>query len=185
MTFLEELFSGDDERAAAVMGQVSEDDLPALLEALGGQEADARWWAACALGHLPGEAATKALVNAAADRDANVRAAVLHGLGQRATAEAVTPLLFALGDTSEYLARLATEALIRIGRASVPGLIRVLRHDAQARVRVNAARALAAIADAAAIPALIGALEDESVLVQHWAETGLEKLGVGMMYFAP
>jgi HEAT repeat protein len=58
-------------------------------------------------------------------------------------------------------------------------------HDAQPRVRVNAARALAAIADPAAIPALFGALEDESVLVQHWAEAGLEKLGVGTVYFAP
>jgi hypothetical protein len=182
---LEELFSGEDERAAAAAGQVQEVDLPALLEALRGHNPDARWWAVAALGHLPGAAATAALVNVAADKDASVRAAALHALGQRTSPEAVTPLLFALNDDSEYLARLATEALIRIGRLAVPGLIQALRHDAQPRVRVNAARGLAAIADPAAIPALMGALEDESALVQHYADEGLEKLGVGMVYFAP
>lgn len=185
MDALRELFSGDDERAARAARQVTEADRPALLAALRGTDPDVRWWAVCALGHLPGEAATSALVTVAADRDANVRAAALHALGQRASSEAVTPLLFALNDESEYLARLATDALIRIGKRAVPWLIHALRHDAQARVRVNAARALAAIADPAAIPALFAALEDESALVRHYAEAGLEKLGVGEVYLQP
>jgi HEAT repeat protein len=182
---ISELFSGEDGRAAAVVGQVREADLPALLAALLRPDRDVRWWAVCALGHLPGAEATAALARLAADEDADVRAAVLHGLGQRAAVEAVTPLLFALDDPSEYLARLATDALARIGAPAVPGLIQALRQDAQARVRGNAARALAAIADPASIPALMAALEDESALVRHWADAGLERLGVGMVYFEP
>jgi HEAT repeat protein len=185
MAILDELFSGDDERAARVAGRVTEIERPALLAALQGHDADARWWAVCALANLPGDGVTAALVAATADHDPNVRAAAVHALGQREAPEAVVPLLLSLGDASEYLARLATDALIRLGRPAVPGLIRALAQDPQARVRANAARALAAIADTAAIPALFTALEDESALVAHWAEEGLERMGVGQVYFPP
>jgi len=97
----------------------------------------------------------------------------------------ITPLLFALDDDSDYIARLATEALVRAGPPAVAPLIRTLSNDIQPRVRANAARALALLADPAAIPALFTALEDDSLLVQHWAEEGLEKLGVGQVYFKP
>jgi HEAT repeat protein len=185
MDLLEELFSGDDARAAAAARLAGQDELPALLEALQGHEADRRWWAACALAHVPGEAATEALIGLAADLDANVRAAVVHGLGQRDAPEVVTPLLSTLADPSEYLARLATDALIRVGRPAVPSLIRALEQDPQPRVRANAARALALIRDPVAIPALFRALQDASALVQSWAEDGLEKLGAGQVYFRP
>jgi HEAT repeat protein len=52
-------------------------------------------------------------------------------------------------------------------------------------VRVNLARALALIGDTAAIPALFRALDDESAIVAHWADEGLERLGVGQVYFRP
>jgi HEAT repeat protein len=183
-TVLEELFSGDDTRAAAVAGQVRAEDVPALIAALQGAEPDARWWAVFALAHVPGEAATTALLQAAADPDENVRAVVLHALGKRGRSEAITPLLFALNE-GDYLARLASDALIQIGAPAVPALMDVLRQDAQPRVRAMTARALAAIADPSAIPALFAALEDESALVQHYAGEGLEKLGVGTVYFKP
>jgi len=44
---------------------------------------------------------------------------------------------------------------------------------------------LAEIADHSAIPALMSALEDDSVMVQHWAEEGLERLGLDMVYLKP
>jgi len=46
-------------------------------------------------------------------------------------------------------------------------------------------RALAEITDHRAIPALMAALDDESVMVQHWAEEGLERLGLDMVYLKP
>jgi HEAT repeat protein len=178
------LFSGDEARAAAVVGQVGEGELPALRAALEGTDPEARWWAVCALAHVPGDEATVVLLLASADRDEAVRAAVLHGLGQRGDPAAITPLLFALNE-SDYLARLASDALIHIGPPAAPALVRVLEQDAQPRVRALAARALAAIGDTRTIPALFKALGDESMLVQYYADEGLEKMGVGTIYFKP
>ena len=40
-------------------------------------------------------------------------------------------------------------------------------------------------ADTRAIPALFKALEDESAIAQYWADEGLERMGVGQVYFKP
>ena len=185
MTSLDDLFSGDEARASAALAAVDETHLPALLEALTSGDADARWWAVCALARLSDNRATDALLTAAADLDPEVRTAALHALGERRVPEAVTPLLFALGDRSLYVARIAADALIHIGEPAVPGLIRALENDAAPQVRANAARALALIGDKSAIPALFHALDDDSMMVQHWAEEGLERMGVGQVYFKP
>jgi len=183
VTALDDLFSGDDARAEAALRQIDSSHLPALAEALASGGPDSRWWAACALARLPDPRAVSALLAASADPDPNVRAAVLQGLGEQRAPQAITPLLFALGDPSPYLARLAADALIHIGQPAVPALIRALENDAESRVRLSAARALALIGDTAAIPALFRALEDESAMVQYWAEEGLERMGVGQVYF--
>jgi HEAT repeat protein len=185
VTVLDELFSGDDDRAAPAADLVTVEHLPALEAALASQDPDARWWAVAGLAHIAGQPATRLLLAAAEDADGNLRAAALHALGQRVGPEAVPALLQALGDPSDYLARLATESLVRTAPHAVPELILALQGNKHPRVRANAARALAIIADPAAIPALFAALEDESVLVQHWAEEGLDKLGVGQVYFKP
>jgi HEAT repeat protein len=180
-----ELFSGDDALAEAALAQAEAGWLPALEAALAGADADRRWWAVRALAMLPGDEPTRALLQAAADPDTGVRAAAFFALGERAAPAAEGVLVAALGDPSEYLARLATDALIHIGSPAVPGLIRALTQAAQPRVRANAARALAFIGDTSAIPALFQALEDESALAQYWAEEGLERMGVGQVYFKP
>jgi len=185
MTVLADLFSGDDDRAQAALAQVTADDLPALVEALSAGEAEARNWAATALGTLHTPEAVSALVAASADPDADVRAAVLHALGQQRAPEGITPLLFALSDSSSYLARLAADSLIQIGAPAVPALCDALDREVEARVRVQLARALALIGDRRAIPALFRALEDDSPLVAHWADEGLERMGVGQVYFKP
>ena len=185
MPLPDELFSGDDALAEAALALAEPGWLPELAAALGSADQDRRWWAVRALAQLPGEAVTGALLNAAADRDDSVRAAAIFALGERAAPAAVVPLLFALRDASEFMARLATDALIHVGKPAVLGLIRALEQDAQPRVRANAARALALIGDTSAIPALFKALEDESALAQYWAEEGLERMGVGQVYFKP
>ena len=157
MSPLDDLFSGDDERAEAALKVIRGDNLPGLGAALTSDNPEKRWWAACALSRLSDERATAALLAATADPDPDVRAVVLHGLGQLRAPGAVTPLLFALNDSRAFLARLATDALIHIGLPAVPGLIRALEQDAEARVRANAARALALIGDQSAIPALFHA----------------------------
>jgi len=185
MSPLDDLFSGDDERAEAALNVIRGDNLPELGAALASEDSQKRWWAACALARLNDERATAALLAATADPDPDLRAVVLHGLGQLRAPGAVTPLLFALNDSSAFLARLATDALIHVGSPAVPGLTRALEQDAEARVRANAARALALIGDPSAIPALFHALEDDSMMVQYWAEEGLGRMGVGQVYFQP
>jgi HEAT repeat protein len=184
---LADLFSGNDDRAQAALNGLSAADLPALQTALARGDGDKRWWAVRALAALASvqPEALSTLLTLTADPNADVRAAVFHALGESRAASAVLPLLFALNDSSPYLARLAADALIRIGAPAVPGLLRALEQDVKANVRTHAARALAFIGDPAAIPALFCALDDESALVQYWADEGLERLGVGQVYFMP
>ncbi len=183
MSPLTDLFSGDDARAQAALERVTSEDLPQLTSALANGDADTRAWAAAALARLPGEPATHALIAASVDPNPDARAAILYALGQRRAPEAVTPLLFALSTPDSYLARVAADALIQIGAPAVPSLIEALNREVETRVRVNLARALALIGDTRAIPALFRALDDDSHLVTHWADEGLERMGVGQVYF--
>ena len=79
---------------------------------------------------------------------------------------------------------LARNALVAIGKPAVPSLLEVPK-DAPQRARINALRALAEFADYGAIPALMAALEEDSVMLKHWAEEGLERLGLNMVYLKP
>lgn len=127
---------------------------------------------------------TPDLIRALADSDLEVRAVAVYALGTRGDKSAVTALVNYLADPSSFLARTAADALIRIGRPAVSALIDALKHP-DAQTRGLAARALAHIKDPAAIPALFNALEDDSAFVQYWADEGLDRLGVGQIYFKP
>jgi HEAT repeat protein len=118
------------------------------------------------------------------EADAEVRATALFALGTHSEPEAISLLGGALGDPSPFLARTACDSLERIGKPAVPALIEALKNQ-NAQVRGLAARALAHIKDTSAIPALFNALEDESAIVQHWADEGLDNMGVGQVYFKP
>lgn len=182
---LADLFSGDEERARAALEKVSEADVPELVEAAATRATENRAWAVAALGTISAPAAVNALIALTADADPEVRAAVFFALGQQRAPEAITPLMFALSERSPYLARLAADALIQIGPPAVPALCEALNREVETAVRVNLARALALMADTRSIPALFRALEDDSAMVQYWADHGLEKMGVGQVYFKP
>jgi HEAT repeat protein len=51
--------------------------------------------------------------------------------------------------------------------------------------RIEAARALALIGDTRAVPALFKALDEESAVMEHWAGEGLERMGIGMVFYSP
>jgi HEAT repeat protein len=55
------------------------------------------------------------------------------------------------------------------------------KHSAQA-ARILALRALAELRDHRAIPVMMQVMEEDSVLLQHWAQEGLERLGLDMVY---
>ena len=118
------------------------------------------------------------------DPDASVRQCAAVGLRLRPSPEGLPALAKALFDVDALVARLAADALAAAGPDAIPFLQSALQSDSR-RARLEAARGLADLHHPRAIPALYAALEDPSPLVQHWAEQGLEALGLGMVYFSP
>ncbi len=93
---------------------------------------------------------------------------------------------------------LAVNALVKIGVQAVPALVAVVKRrpageDDQREVagtasqsaRIHALRALAELRDHRAIPIMMKVMEEDSVLLQHWAKEGLERLGLDMVYIKP
>lgn len=183
---LAELTSGDETRAeGAVSGLVKlgEGAFPALREMLKSADEDHRWWALRTLAQAP-QAQTGWLLPLLDDSVAEVRQAAALGLCSHPGETAVKPLVRALNDADSIVSGLACSALVVIGKPSVPSLLEIPK-DVPQTARINATRALAEIADHSATPALMAALEDDSVMIRHWAEEGLERLGLNMVYLKP
>ena len=128
--------------------------------------------------------ATGDLIEFVNGSDDETRAAALYALRTRSTADAVTALITVLANPDTFLARTACDSLIHIGKVATSNLIEALK-DQNIQTRGLAARALAHIKDQSSIPALFNALDDESMMVQYWADEALEKMGVGQIYFKP
>jgi HEAT repeat protein len=79
---------------------------------------------------------------------------------------------------------LAANALVKIGSASVPSLIEAVKNGPQSQ-RIHALRALAELRDHRAIPVMMKVMQEDSALLQHWAQEGLERLGLDMVYMKP
>lgn len=178
---------GDDaaaEAAVQALLRTSGDVLPPLLQLSHDGDPDLRWWALRALTEIRDPRVPPRLVEALADPDPAVRQAAALGLRLQPTPAAVDALVALLAGGDRLLARLAADALIAIGPPAVEALIRVIREGPSA-ARVPAARALAAIGDRRAIPTLFALLDDPSPLAAQYAEEGLERLGIGMVFFNP
>ncbi|MFC1923374.1 HEAT repeat domain-containing protein, partial [Chloroflexota bacterium] len=105
-------------------------------------------------------------------------------LRYQADPDAIPTLIHRLSLPDRLMARLAADALIATGDESVPALLEVMENKSQP-ARLEAARALGEIGDPRAIPALFKALDDDSAILEHWAGEGLEKMGIGMVFFNP
>jgi HEAT repeat protein len=57
--------------------------------------------------------------------------------------------------------------------------------DAPQSARIHAMQALSEIADPRALPSMLSALSEDSAILHYWAEAGLERLGVNMVYIKP
>lgn len=183
---LADLTSGDETRAEeSVPGLIAlgEEAFPALRDLLKSADADHRWWAIRTLASAP-QARTEWLLPFLNDPSAEVRQAAALGLAGHPDETAIKPLVQALSDADSMVSNLACNALVAIGKPAVPSLIEFPK-NAPHRARINAIRALAEIKDYSAIPALMAALEDDSAMMQHWAEEGLERLGLNMVYLKP
>ena len=183
---LADLTSGDETRAEnAVPGlvELGAEAFPALRDLLESADADQRWWALRTLAQSP-QAQTEWLLPFLNDSAAEVRQAAALGLCSHPDETAISPLVQALSDADSMVSELARNALVMIGKPAVPPLLEALK-DAPQRARINVLRALAEIGDHSDIPAIMAALENDSVMMQHWAEEGLERLGLNMVYLKP
>ena len=184
---IDDLQSSDEARAeaaVAALAPMGAAALAALQPLLVAPSAETRWWAIRAAANIHDEAAPTVLCSALDDPALEVRQAAALGLRSRPTPEAATLLANLLADPDPLLGRLASDALAAIGEPAIP-LLRDALQSAAPPAGGHAARALALMRTPAAIPALFGALDHDSIIAQHWAERGLDDLGVGMVFFKP
>lgn len=151
------------------------DILPLLVLALGDADAGVMRKAQDALqGMAPDSVA--ALVAGLASENGEIRmqaALALEAIGPEAEA-AVAPLIGVLTDRDANVRDNAANALVQIGPASLPGLIAALQGEST-DLREQAARTLRKMGPVAkqAVPALVKALEDDSVDVHTAVSSAL------------
>lgn len=182
-----ELLCGDEVRAEAAatrLPSLGASALTSLLTLAHSPDGDSRWWATRALAGFQEPAVAPCLIERLSDPDAAVRQCAAVGLRVRPSLEALPALAGALWDPDPLVSRLAADALCAAGPEAIPHLQAAL-HSNYPRARLEAVRALAGLRHPRAIPSLFAALDDPSQLVQHWAEQGLEALGLGEVYFSP
>lgn len=186
---LSELLSGDDERAekaALTLAQNQQAALPELYKLLESPDPEQRWWAIRTLAECePAHQITRSLLAALEDNSNDVRQAAALALSQRPDPQATPALISALSDPDPMVASLAGNALTLLKADAVPALTAALETEQNPVARREIVRSLAKIGDPRVIPALMKALESDSALLQYWAEHGLEKLGLGMVYIKP
>jgi HEAT repeat protein len=184
---IEELTSGDEqiaENAAmdiASLGEISIMPLAALLKST---NPDIRWWAVRTLAEISHPDVPVYLVSALQDPDPSVQQCAALALRQNPRNEAIPVLISLLTSTDRLTARLAADALITTGEHAVLFLIDVLQNGDQA-TRIEAARALAMIGDTRSIPYLFSLINEDSMILEYWANEGLDRMGVGMIFVQP
>lgn len=183
---LGDLTSGNEtraERAVAGLVELGEEALLALRDLTHSPEVDHRWWALRILAQSP-QARAEWLVPFLSDPAREVRQCAALGLAIKPEESAVQPLIEALSDEDSMVSSLAVNALVKLGNKAVLALIDVVNSAPQS-ARIHALRALAEIRDHRAIPVMMKVMEEDSVLLQHWAKEGLDRLGLDMVYIKP
>ena len=179
--------SGSDlvaDQTARELAELGSQNLEVYQQLLDDERPDVRWWAVRSLAEIESLGVTPLLIRALDDADIAVRQCAALALQQQPDTQAIPALIQQLNASDQLLRRLAGDALIAAGGDAVPALLEVMQ-DSPKQARIEAARALALIGDTRAIPDLFKALDDESALMEHWAGEGLEKMGVGMVFFSP
>ena len=185
-SLLQDLVSGDEARAedaVTALIELGQDVIPALRDLTLSPDADSRWWALRTLAQSP-LLRTEWLVPFLNDPSPEVRQCAVLGLAVKPDEHATSSLVQALGDEDSMVCSLAVNALVKIGGAAVPSLIEVVKGKKQS-ARIHALRALAEIGDQRAIPVMMSVMDEDSALLHHWAQEGLERLGLNMVYIKP
>jgi HEAT repeat protein len=190
---IDELLNGDEnraERSARSFPIYGEEGLQALVALFTQPDPDTRWWAVRALAAfdpMDYPQAADLLIRALEDPDSSVQACAAVGLRETPSPSAIPSLIKLLSHTDQLLARVAGDALIALKKAATPALVTLIEGlvNDHNTTKVEAVRALALIGDPASISTLFKIWESGSSMVQHWAEKGLNDMGIGMAFFDP
>ena len=184
---LQALTSGDDRRAEAAvkaLARAGKAAFPAVHELLASPVADTRWWATWALASFDLPEVPALLHGILKDPDLSVRQCAALALRVQPTPEAIPDLIELLSEQDSVLVRLAGAALTAVGKQAVPALLDLVREGSQ-KARLEAVRTLAMIGDERAIATLFEVSQEDSAVIEYWANEGLERLGIGMVFFNP
>ncbi|MFH2102611.1 MAG: HEAT repeat domain-containing protein [Chloroflexota bacterium] len=185
-SLLADLTSGDDnlaEHAARALAALGEDVIPSLENLLESPDVDTRWWGLRTLAQLE-TPPLDWLIAALADVSTEVRQCALLGMCLHPDERAIPALVGLLQDPDAITADLVVNALIANAEPAVQPLLDMYE-SSSTPVKKSIVRALASIADSRAIPTLMNALDEDSLTMNFWAERGLERLGMGMVYLKP
>ncbi|MGA7194733.1 MAG: HEAT repeat domain-containing protein [Anaerolineales bacterium] len=180
---LKDLTSGDESRAegaASQLAQLGGSAFPALNALLTSSNADHRWWAVRTLAQIS-DIDVKCFIESLNDVSSEVRQAAALALAAHPAEEAAPLLVRALNDEDALVQTLAANALSAIGKTVVPILIEKFP-QASTSVKIHMMRVLAEVRDPRAIPIMMKAMDDDSAILHHWCEIGLEQLGLDMVY---
>lgn len=172
------------DQAARELANLGSQNPEVFSQLLADSRMDVRWWTVRSLAGIDSPDAQSMIIHALDDPDIPVRQCAALALHQHPVPQAIPGLVQTLGSADPLLRRLAGDALIAAGSDAVPELIAVLQDGSQFS-RIEAARALALIGDTRAVPALFEALDEESAVMEHWAGEGLERMGIGMVFYSP
>lgn len=179
------LTSGDESAAEEAAIQLAQRGEAAaeVVELLASNDAEHRWWAVRSLAALPAPRIdwfTRSLT----DEDAAVRAAAALAIAAHPDVNAAGPLVSTLSDEDNLVAVMAVYAVVKLGAAAVPLLLDAYP-GAPRRGRIHMMRALSELSDPRSIRLMMEALEEDSAALQYWAQGGLERLGMNMVYLMP
>ena len=171
------------EAAVPLLTALGETIVPSLRDLLDSPDADIRWWATRTLASLP-SLDPGLLLSSLSDAAPEVRQCAALGLCSHPSEAALPLLVRGLSDADGILADLSARALVAVGKPAVESLLEVLK-DAPQSARIHAMHALSEIADPRAIRPMIESMSENSAMIQYWAEAGLERMGVNMVYMKP
>jgi HEAT repeat protein len=184
---LTELTCGNEARAEAASTQFKahgEAAIDALADLFDNEDSDIRWWAIRTLATINHPTAREHLSPGLKDPDLTVQQCAALALRENPDPRIIPQLINHLGHKDRMLSRLCGDALIALGKEATQEILDVIEYGSLAS-RVEAARVLAATEDPISISSLFKLLDEESTFLRYWAEEGLNKMGVGMMFFKP
>ena len=181
-----DLVSRDDTAAEAAVSRLAEQGeaaAPAILSLLCSADAEHRWWAVRTLAAMR-DPRIDWLLRALGDSDAEVRAAAVLALAAHPDEAGTASLVRTLSDEDNLVAVLAVNALVKIGDVATP-LLSEAFDGVTRRGRIQTMRALAELRDSRGIKLMMTAMDEDSAALQYWAQQGLERPGLNMVYMKP